>query len=391
MQHKYQWHSSDLSKAMLTAIERSAEPRCVRRDGNKITFNGFWRNGSRPNVCAWIDKATWSDAKTGQSGGCKDFAKVAFNLSLPDFMHRFGSATKSEEIIYGERLNIASVFAQKAPLQLTKPVDDIWQELCRRDSTRVDLAAQWLADTRGFASPRMWIDSGFTNLTKDDVKLFEPQHQSLIEHRLSLGPHLVAPLRGVHSEKVNNLFFRAIGDVPKDKKSRLLTGVGGWKESDDSPRAFGFPHLVKDFSNMVLCEGMADYFAAELLLADNEKWLPIGASNADSLKKWALWLSKSKYSGRVTIVYQLDPDDDGEFGTEMVGPKKAIDAMRVLQESGINARFFNWTFYLKHSTAHPERIVDLADSLKLDHELKEAGEGYLNRCFEIALTWDGED
>jgi hypothetical protein len=389
MQQKYQWDRSDLSQAMLTAIEQSAHPRCISRNNNKIIFNGFWRNGERPNVCAWLDKATWSDIKTGQGGGCKDFARVAFDLSLPDFMTKFGHASV-KSYTYGERLDLAAIF-DGAPSMLTKPVDDIWQELCKRDTTRVDLATQWLANTRGFETPRRWIGSGFANLTKEDVELFEPQHRSLIEHRLALGPQLVVPLRGIHSDKVNNLFFRAISNVSKEDKSQLLSGAGGWKEPDDSPRAFGFPHLIEDFSNIVLCEGMADYFAAEVLLADNEKWLPIGASNADGLKKWASWLSKSQFSGRVTIVYQFDPDDDGELGAEMVGPKKAVEAMRVLNENNIDVRFFNWALYLNHTTAYPDRVDDLADSLKLDHELKEAGAGHLNRMFEIALTWDGEE
>lgn len=391
MQQNHQWNGADFSQAMRTAIEQSADPHCLRRSNDKIVFNGFWRSGTHPNVCAWLDKATWSDAKTGQGGSCKDFAKVAFNLSLPQFMRKFGDASNSNEEDYGQRLDIAAAFAKRSSPQLTKPVDDIWQELCVRDRSRTDCAAQWLTDKRGFEQPRRFIGSGFSNLTKDDIDLFEPHHRSLIEYRLSLGPQLVAPLRGVHSDKVNNLFFRAVSDVAKDEKSRLLTGAGGFKDADDSPRAFGFPHLIKDFSNIVLCEGMADYFAAEVLLADNEKWLPIGASNADGLKKWALWLSKSKFSGRVTIVYQLDPDDEGELGTEMVGPQKATEAMRVLNENNITARFFNWALYLNHTTASPDRVNDLADSLKLDHELKEAGPGHLHRMFEIALTWDGEE
>lgn len=329
MQHTHKWESYDLSQAMLKAIECSADPRYLSRSSDKINFNGFWRNGNRSNVCAWLDKATWSDAKTGLGGGCKDFAKVAFNLSLPEFMGQFGHTSRAESSVSRDKLDIA---VKNTP-KLTKPVDDIWQELCRRDQPRSDLAAQWLADRRGFGSPRRGIGSGFANLIDEDVELFAPQHQNFIKHRLSLGPQLVAPLRGVHSDKVNNLYFRAIDDVSKDEKSRLLSGAGGWTESDNSPRAFGFPHLIKDFSNIVLCEGMADYFAAELLFADNEKWLPIGASNAESLKKWASWLSKNKYPGKVTIVYQLDPDDDGELGTEKVGPHKAIEAMQVLQAS----------------------------------------------------------
>lgn len=194
-----QWDTADLSRAMLQAITRSADERCLSQKQDKILFNGFWRNGSHQNVCAWLDKATWHDIKTGDGGNCKDFAKTAYNMSLPDFMKAFGQPS--------DNLDIAQIFKQAsqkmptAPL-ITKPAHEIWEQLCKRDQHREDLAAQWLINERGFRSPRRWIGSGFANLTGDDLELFEPMHHNLIKERLAAGPQLIAPIRGVHSDQV---------------------------------------------------------------------------------------------------------------------------------------------------------------------------------------------
>ncbi len=382
----------DLSYAMLQAIQQSANRRCLSHHGNKLSFNGFWRSGNNQNVCAWLDKATWHDIKTGHGGGCKEFAKVAFNMTLPQFMLKFGNVNKKDNNDFLEDIDIAAAFAgagkehARARPELSKPVDDVWQALSKNTNSKTDPAAEWLSKERGFEEPRRHLGSGFANLSEDDIKLFEPIHHSLIKQRLALSPQLVVPIRGVHSDAVKNLFFRSMGKVDKSEKTRLLTGAGGWKDPDESPRAFGFPHLIEDFPNLVLFEGMADYFAGEALLAFEEKWLPIGASNAEGLNKWALWLSKSKYSGQVVIVYQLDPDSQGELTAEEIGPSMAVKAMQTLKDSSIRARFFNWQFYLNNTTSKPETISDIADSIQQESLLKECGPGHLNYCFKIALT-----
>ena len=345
-------------------------------------FNGFWRNGNHQNVCAWLDKATWHDIKTGDGGSCKDFAKTAYNMSLPEFMKSFGQPS--------DCLDIAQIFRQAPQKQpdtpiITKPPNEIWEQLIKRDQGREDLAAQWLINERGLKSPRRWIGSGFANLLSDDLDLFEPMHHNLIKERLATGPQLIAPIRSVHSDEVKNLLFRTIAKVDKKDKSRLLTGAGGWSDPDGTPRAFGFPHLIEEFPNIVIFEGMADYFAGELLLASNEKWLPLGGCNADDLKKWALWLSKRKYSGRVNIVYQLDQNEEGEPTAEETGPMMAVKAMQIFQDNGINAEFFNWQFYLENTTNHPENITDLADSILQDARLQECAPDHLSYCFELTL------
>ena len=85
------WTIDDLSRAMTNAVFQHANGRLLKQNGDIIKFNGFWRNGDKQNVCAWLNKATWHDIKTGDGGGGKEFAKVAFNISLPEFMEKFGN------------------------------------------------------------------------------------------------------------------------------------------------------------------------------------------------------------------------------------------------------------------------------------------------------------
>src|SRR5580658_3777199 len=83
------WTTNDLAQAMSNAVSQRADSRFVKWDSNSVRFNGFWRNGDKTNVRLWLDRATWHDAKTGEGGGCKEFAKIAFNMDLKEFMHGF--------------------------------------------------------------------------------------------------------------------------------------------------------------------------------------------------------------------------------------------------------------------------------------------------------------
>jgi hypothetical protein len=375
------WTSADLSAAIKTAVLQNSSQTKV--SGGKLLFNGFWRQGEHQNVCLWPDRGTWHDAKTGDGGGCKEFAKVAFNLSLPEFMKRFG--TLSSQI--NDNLPLKEIFdAQK---QLNKSINQIWLELQKLDQNQPDLAEKWLISERGFYLPRFNIGSGFANLSIEGVELFEHFHQKFIRHRLSLGPQVIVPLRGIHSDQVQNLFFRAISECSKEEKSRLLAGAGGWHETDGTPRAFGFPHLIHDFPNLVLCEGMADYFAAECLLEDNEKFLPIGTASASAIPKWAEWLIKTNYKGQIIIVNQWDENNFGQISPDGIGPSKSVQALAALKKENLAARLFDWSFYLENTTTHPAGIKDLADSLRSEALHKECGAGHLNYCFLICLETQG--
>ncbi len=371
------WTNDELASAMQNAVYQNSDRRFIKAVDKKIMFNAFWRNGDRQNICLWLDKATWFDMRNKEGGRCKEFAETAFNLSLPDFMAQYGHSF----------VKVASTIALKktTPIKLSKSVHQIWTQLQQKDVQKADNAARWLIEQRGFENPRFHIGSGFCNLDSSDVPLFEPQHHSLIKQRISLGSQIIAPLRSVHSEQVKNLFFRATTNVSKDEKSRLLTGAGGWSEPDGTPRAFGFPNLIPDFPNLILCEGMADYFAAECLLRENEKYLPIGASNAAALMMWAEYLARIKYAGQVIVVYQLDSSHDGSVSVKEIGPSKAIEAMRIFKDSGIKANLFNWLLYIENTTTQPSKINDLADSLSLESINRECGQNHLNECFLFCL------
>ena len=189
-------------------------------------------------------------------------------------------------------------------------------------------------------------------------------------------------MRSTNSETVENLFFRAISFLDKQDKSRLLTGAGGFGNLSTGLRGFGYPHLANDFPIVALCEGMGDYFAAEYLLQANEKCLPIGASNADALLKWAHWFEHIHYKGTVIIIYQLDNNREGLPSTTEIGQKKAIEALKVLRNSGINSYPFRWTAYLTNTTTHPQEIKDLADSIQQEAIKRECGEGHLSEIFQ---------
>ena len=97
------------------SITSHANDRALTQDGNELKFNGFWRNGDKQNVCAWLDRATWHDAKTGEGGGCKEFAKIAFGMNLSDFMERFSGQP------YSTRVDIAKILPLKRDEITIKP------------------------------------------------------------------------------------------------------------------------------------------------------------------------------------------------------------------------------------------------------------------------------
>lgn len=373
------WDVTDLSRAMECAVRAHAMAKLMREKDHKLQFNGFWRNGDNQNVCLWLDKATWHDAKTGEGGGCKEFAKIAFNLSLSEFMARYGHTPSTVPIA-------KPVEAKKNIPKLTKPINQIWLQLCQHSSGPNDNASIWLEDKRGFKNPRSHIGSGFTALKESDADLFEQQHRNFIFHRANSSPQIIVPLRSTKSDEVRNLFFRSIANVSKEEKTRLLPNAGGWTELDGSPRAFGFPYLINDFSNLLICEGMADYFAAECLLDCNEKILPIGASNADGISKWAQYLAHTKYTGQVFILHQLDKDENGELSIKKIGPSKAINALKCLKENSIKAHIFDWPFFLKNTTSHPSQIKDIADAISISAYFQECSFEHLQDIFLITLT-----
>lgn len=353
MPSKETWTILDFSCAMEQSVRERANPKFIKLINDKLLFNGFWRNGDKSNACIWLKKATWSDAKTGQGGGCKEFAKVVFNMTLSEFMAQYGEKSPSPSLMIVQKSRLKSF--------IDKPVDEIWLQLNEKNKNHSDRVLSWLEKSRGFDSPEQFIDSGFIELKEEDITTFGSQFQGFIKNRLALGPQIVVPLRSKYSSKVVNLFFRAIQNVGKDQKSRLLPDAGGWTDNDDSPRAFGFPHLVNDFPRLILCEGMADYFAVKCLIRNDENYVVIGAANASALTSWATHLAEIKYRGKVIILYQLDTDHSGKVSSQAIGQTKAAQALKIMLENRISASFFQWPKFLRLIKDYNFLPGDIAD------------------------------
>jgi hypothetical protein len=357
------WTAAEFAMAMENAIVSNANNRLLKIAGTKIMFNGFWRDGDKQNVCAWLDSATWHDAKTGEGGGCKDFAKVAFNMELKDFMNLYSSTQMSIPISIKEAFD-------GPPKPNNLHLDALWKSLIDRDEHRIDHANEWLEKKRGFKNPRSNIGSGFANLYEADFDLFNFSHYGFLKHRLSLGSQLIAPIRGASSDRVLNLFFRSINNDSKENKSRLLQNCGGWGANDGERRAFGFPHLMREFPRIVLCEGMADYFAVECLLGPTSNYLAIGVPSASALPKWAQLLSETKFLGHITLLYQLDTNLHGKISSQAVGQARASEALRILLHHKQRASLFDWGSFLME--IKPQQIPkDIADMFLIseDYEL----------------------
>lgn len=340
---------------MANAIFHRADNRFIRRHGHIVKFNGFWRNGDKQNICAWLDKATWHDAKTGEGGGCKDFARVAFNMTLSEFMKEYGPSFSEPTKQF--RAEVTSTDGL-----VSCDVNQLWKSLQERDANRPNHAEKWLTDIRGFYDPHRFISTGFVNLSQDDIGLFAHQHQKFIQDRIQRGRNIVVPLRGIESEAVENLFIRNIQTASKQERTRVLPGCGGWTSKNGTPRAFGFPHLIDQFPNLIMCEGMADYFAAECLLDADENYLPIGAPGTAAIEKWGSWLKEINYAGKIYLIYQLDLDENGTLNTFGPGQMAAVNAKRALGGAKPPAHLFNWSLFLKKIAHWKVAPRDLADS-----------------------------
>ena len=326
------WTLDHFNHAMRSAIEKNANKRFLRTRGDKILFNGFWRQGNKQNVCAWINKATWSDMKTGEGGGVKEFASVAFNQSLPEFMASYGPADSQ----------IVTPIEFKAEEIVECDLDRIFKNLTAKRKEIQDCATLWLETVRGIDNPREKIYSGFENIAPSDAIFFPLGLKSFIASRTVNGHHLVAPLRSPKSEKIENFFFRKLNFkeqfVDPAEKSRLLPGVGGLSTDDNLPLGFGLPHLAPDAGMVVLCEGFVDTLCMEAMLEEYLHITVIGSPSAKFLPKWSQWLADNS-KATLCVVCHLDEETNRGRG---IGQTSALKALQVYRNSGKEAHLFSW-------------------------------------------------
>ena len=364
--NKEKWTLDHFNYALRAAIEKHANKRFLRERNGKLLFNGFWRQGNKQNVCAWLNKATWADAKTGESGGIKDFASIAFNLSLPEFMTEYGPADSQ----------IIEPMQFKPEKVISCDLDDIFKKLAqKRKAGFYDYAAFWLEKVRGIKFPRERIYSGFENITPSDSCYFPLSLQGFVEGRAARNNQLVAPLRGPKSERIENFFFREInftGRTDPEQKSRLLPNIGGLSTKDGLPLGFGMPCLATEATIVVLCEGFVDTLCVEALLEDHLNIAVIGSPSAKFLPKWSRWLAENT-NARLIVISHLDEAKNGQSGIGQFCASKAIETYR---KRGKEARYFPWSPFLLDLTqlGIKTAITDIRDvgdvcAARLLHEI----------------------
>lgn len=353
MENNNRWDISDLGNAMRNAVLRHANPRFLREQSEKILFNGFWRDGSKQNVCIWPKTATWKDLKTDLGGGCKDFAEQIFNLTLKEFMEQYGTALIT--------FKTQPAFNRPKASEPIIPLNIVWKKISKAKDQESQNVDRYFSQ-RGFKDPHKFIGSGFTELASSNCEYFEQPQKNFLQERLKQGHQLLVPLRGIKSDEIKNIFVRALNPQSQEQKSRVLPGYGGWSDEDNNPLAFGFPHLFRDYNHILLFEGMADYFAGEFLLDHDHKYLPLGVPSASFLTKWAHLLAENKYSGQVTIVYQLDRNN-GQFNIDAVGAKFGTEAIKILKNNNCKSKAFDWVSFLEKLCHQIEmkNIKDIAD------------------------------
>lgn len=347
------WDVRELGNAMRNAVLQHADPRWTKERNNKILCNGFWRGGDKQNVCIWPDTATWKDIKTAEGGGCKKFAEHAFNLSLPEFMERYGNSFLHQPKKFKESPNDNEIPSES--------LDTIWKNIVK-DNYYSSRAADSFLEARGFINPRSCIGSGYADLKIEYCDFFSSSHAAFLRDRAGQGKHLLVPIRDIASDMVSNLFVRSLAPQRSDQKSRLLPHMGGWHDNEKNPRAFGFPHLIHEFNHLLLFEGMADYFAGEYLINHDHNFLPIGVPSASFFPKWAELLANKKYKGNVTIIYQLDRQN-GKLSIDAVGTKFGAEALKILRNHGCKAFAFDWPCFLEkiYHQVDMHYIGDIAD------------------------------
>lgn len=325
MTAQHDWSRDDFGAAMERAVVQCGLPRCIRRRGSRIYTNGWWREGSHPNVVVNVSNASWFDFRASESGGVSKFAQVAFGLRLPAFMERFGGALAMETAV---------------PDPTPIPREDIaatWERLEQHEAT---VAATWLRGHRGI-EPGATV-SGFAELNAETVACFDDELRTFASRIQK--PAIILPMRDAGGA-VRNMHIRPIGYGCR----RFLPAP---LSSERGPLAYGLVWDALDAEVLVVVEGALDTLAAEAMLASEPDVSVLGVPSCSSFHQWAAFLSR-KQRGTIIIVPHLDPPPHP-------GQKAAAAMLARLTTCDIPARFFDWQLF--HTLLGSSAAKDVADA-----------------------------
>jgi hypothetical protein len=351
------WAPEDYGRAIEAAVLSHASPKCVKRKGDRVWFNGFWRGGDDPNCVAHCRDGNWSDMKTGEHGIARDFAALAFGISVTEFMERFGPG-QGPRAIRDER--------PRAPVaRCPWDVDALWDRILgAMPDPRSDPATRWLTAVRGFPPQAdAVVASGHASVSRGQVGLFPGKLRRWIARRVEITSHMIAaPIRHAGTGRVENIQFRTLVQPtdPDDNGRRFLPDAFLSDPADGTPYGYGDPYRALRADVVVLVEGMADTFAAEGFLRDHPECAAVGAISASTFGHWARYLRK-KTRGQVVVACQLDkPDAKGM----RVGIERAAELVDTLRAVGVPCSFFDWSRFLWAAGDARADVKDLGDAVQ---------------------------
>jgi hypothetical protein len=356
------WQPEDFGRAMEAAVLQHARPKCLKRKGDRVWFNGFHRGGDDPNCVVDVRSGNWSDLKTGEHGIARDFAAVFFGCGVAEFMERWGPNPMS-----GPRA--ARSEGPRAPVARCRwDVPALWDRLVgAMPEQRTDPATRWLTAIRGFPPQASdLIPSGFVTIGRGQVALFPDELQGWIRRLVAkVGILIAAPLRDAATGEVENIQFRAIAPPPDldDNGRRWLPDASLSDPEDGTPRGYGDVYRALRADVVVVVEGMADTFCGESWMLEHGEVAVVGVASSSTFVHWQRFLAR-KPRGRVVVACQLDkPDRNGM----RVGIERAAEMVTALDKKGVRCAFFDWSRFLwamSLPTKNPP-IKDLGDAQKL--------------------------
>lgn len=347
------WALENYRSAILNAVRTNAKHHRIA--GNKILFNGFWRNGSKENVCAWTDTATWHDLKTGEGGGVKKFAEIAFGCSLQEFMERFS------ELHFPARPLVSQQFQSKKN-EAQVILNEAWQGVASGGSNR---ARKWLDIERGISISSERADFFIADLQPLSHRLYPDAISSFVE-KFENRPGLVSPIINFETGDVVNCIIRLVEEAGSNK-ARFLPNQPVIR-TDKAPVGFGEPHLHKKATNIILCEGLTDTIAATALAQNREKTIVIGATSANALPFIGQWLSANS-DAHINLIFHLDILPGSGLSSRAIGQSKAVEALKFFSKSPHRAVLFDWPSFLDELSVLAKQnayleVFDLADACR---------------------------
>jgi hypothetical protein len=328
-----------------------------------VVCNAFWRGDPKVTVKIFTTTGAWSDAKTGESGGARDFARLN-GMTLRQLLRAFPAQGRVDRSPTPQvpltRLlpplpplpDIPGQLATQTPAAPTFNAQAVW-DAAVSDTASKERARSYLANDRGLGSFVAAINDGYAGLNAAPCVVGERLATLLGE-----GVAVAVPLRDVYGQ-IANVAFRLTH--PRDGQPKCVTLPGSSIGVPGRPVGFGNMRAAGNARILLIAEGLMDTLVAQALVGPDV--IVIGAHSASQLgSQWANAMPRALSPG--TQIHLL-PHMDGNG----VGMKAMSELHRNLVDDGKQAAMVRWSRVLGNlgipEIALGVVIKDLADLLRV--------------------------